>query len=93
MSRSGTRLALRKMRRKYPEQKGEISQILWDGDMLELLEDELALEVAKSGVQSTLVGVAWFTWLLANYEIVLKVVSVIILLFADVKDDEVSEPA
>ena len=82
MSRSGTRLALRKMRRKYPEQKGEISQILWDGDMLELLEDELALEVAKSGVQSSLVGVAWFTWLIENWDTVAKIISVIVLLFA-----------
>ena len=77
MSRAGTRLALRMMRRRNRDQREQISAILNDSDKLELMEDELA---AKSyGGERTDSPMDWFTWLIDNWETVFKVIQMIIL--------------
>jgi len=73
------RLALRKIRKEHPEDKENIKEIMRDQDKLAMLEEEMQGQANCYGV---MVGGAmdWFNYLVENWEMVLKAISVIILL-------------
>ena len=81
MSKAGTRLALRKLRRQHPEERDNINVILRDPDKIELLQDEMVMRCGDSNLVES--PMAWFTFLINNWEMILKAISALILIFGE----------
>ena len=87
MSRAGTRLALRMHVIRHPDNREAIVTVLRDADKLQLFEDE-ALVICNSSEEGRLLSspVDWLSYLLGNWEAVLKIIQIIILLTIEQTD-------